>query len=60
MLMRRLRFLVHNGMEYIPVAITEEMIGHKLGEFAPTKKKYVFLFSVSNIVGTCGRRMVDF
>ncbi len=29
---------VHNGKEHIPVHITEEMIGHKLGEFAPTRK----------------------
>jgi ribosomal protein S19 len=35
-----LRFLVHNGMEYLPVTITEEMIGHKLGEFAPTRKRF--------------------
>ena len=31
-------FGVHNGKEHIPVFITEEMIGHKLGEFAPTTK----------------------
>ncbi|MDD2732222.1 MAG: 30S ribosomal protein S19 [Candidatus Pacebacteria bacterium] len=29
---------VHNGKEHIPVKITEEMVGHKLGEFAPTTK----------------------
>ncbi len=29
---------VHNGKEHIPVFITEEMVGHKLGEFSPTKK----------------------
>ena len=28
---------VHNGREFIPVYITEEMVGHKLGEFAPTR-----------------------
>lgn len=32
------KFLVHNGKDYIPVLITEEMIGHKLGDFSPTKK----------------------
>jgi len=31
-------FGVHNGKEHIPVLITEEMVGHKLGEFAPTRK----------------------
>ena len=29
---------VHNGKEFIPVYVTEEMVGHKLGEFAPTRK----------------------
>jgi hypothetical protein len=28
---------VHNGKKFIPVYITEQMIGHKLGEFAPTR-----------------------
>ena len=28
---------VHNGRKFIPVYVTEEMIGHKLGEFAPTR-----------------------
>lgn len=31
-------FGVHNGKEHIPVAITENMVGHRLGEFAPTRK----------------------
>ena len=31
-------FGVHNGKEHIPVFISEDMVGHKLGEFAPTKK----------------------
>lgn len=29
---------VHNGKEFIPVYVTEEMVGHKLGEFALTRK----------------------
>ncbi len=29
---------VHNGKDHIPVFITEDMVGHKLGEFSPTKK----------------------
>ena len=28
---------VHNGRKFIPVYITEQMVGHKLGEFAPTR-----------------------
>ncbi|OIO39965.1 MAG: 30S ribosomal protein S19 [Candidatus Omnitrophica bacterium CG1_02_49_10] len=30
-------FLVHNGKTFIPAFITENMVGHKLGEFSPTK-----------------------
>ena len=29
---------VHNGKEHVPVQVTEEMVGHKLGEFSPTTK----------------------
>ena len=32
-----LTFGVHNGAKHIPVAVSEEMVGHKLGEFAPTR-----------------------
>lgn len=32
-----LTFAVHNGRKFIPVYATENMIGHKLGEFAPTR-----------------------
>ena len=32
-----LTFAVHNGNKFIPVYITENMVGHKLGEFAPTR-----------------------
>ncbi len=32
-----LTFAVHNGKKFIPVFITENMVGHKLGEFAPTR-----------------------
>ena len=31
-------FAVHNGKEFIPVYVTEDMVGHKLGEFSPTRK----------------------
>ena len=31
-------FAVHNGIEFIPVYVTEDMVGHKLGEFALTRK----------------------
>ncbi len=32
-----LTFGVHNGQKFVPVLVTEHMIGHKLGEFAPTR-----------------------
>lgn len=32
-----LTFAVHNGKKFIPVFITDNMVGHKLGEFAPTR-----------------------
>jgi small subunit ribosomal protein S19 len=33
-----LTFGVYNGQKHIPVLVTEEMVGHKLGEFAPTRQ----------------------
>jgi small subunit ribosomal protein S19 len=30
-------FMVHNGKQHLKVFVTEEMVGHKLGEFAPTR-----------------------
>ncbi|MCB9793331.1 MAG: 30S ribosomal protein S19 [Alphaproteobacteria bacterium] len=35
-----LTFGVHNGKKFVPVYVTENMIGHKLGEFAPTRTFY--------------------
>src|SRR5438105_1344405 len=32
-----LTFAVHNGRKFVPVFVTERMVGHKLGEFAPTR-----------------------
>ena len=32
-----LTLAVHNGRKFIPVFVTEEMVGHKLGEFSPTR-----------------------
>ena len=31
-------FAVYNGKEHLPVYVTEDMVGHKLGEFVPTRK----------------------
>ena len=30
-------FMVHNGRKFVPVFVTDNMVGHKLGEFAPTR-----------------------
>jgi len=35
-----LNFAVHNGHKFIPVYVTENMVGHKLGEFSPTRTYY--------------------
>ena len=35
-----LNFLVHNGKKFIPVFMNENMVGHKLGEFSPTRTYY--------------------
>ena len=35
-----LTFGVHNGHKFIPVSVSEEMVGHKLGEFSPTRTYY--------------------
>ncbi|TBV83236.1 MAG: 30S ribosomal protein S19 [Desulfobulbaceae bacterium] len=35
-----LTFAVHNGKKFIPVFVTENMVGHKLGEFSPTRTYY--------------------
>ncbi|HRR41258.1 MAG TPA: 30S ribosomal protein S19 [Syntrophales bacterium] len=32
-----LTFAVHNGKKFVPIFVTENMVGHKLGEFAPTR-----------------------
>jgi small subunit ribosomal protein S19 len=32
-----LTFAVHNGKQFVPVYVTENMVGHKLGEFSPTR-----------------------
>ena len=33
-------FGVHNGQKHVPVSVNEDMVGHKLGEFAPTRTFY--------------------
>lgn len=35
--MVRLTIAIHNGRQHVPVLINEDMVGHKLGEFAPTR-----------------------
>lgn len=35
-----LTFLVHNGKKHIPVYVTDSMVGHKFGEFSPTRTYY--------------------
>jgi ribosomal protein S19 len=35
-------FSVYNGQKYNEILVTEEMIGHKFGEFVPTRKRFIF------------------
>ncbi len=35
-----LTFQIHNGQKFVPVTINEDMVGHKLGEFSPTRTYY--------------------
>ncbi|KAG0348353.1 hypothetical protein BG004_005380 [Podila humilis] len=37
-----LKFQIHNGKDYVPLTVTDEMVGHKLGEFAPTRKRFSY------------------
>ena len=46
-------FAVHNGRKFLPVFVTENMVGHKLGEFAPTR---TFKFHAGQEKGAKGRR----
>ena len=40
----RIRFLVHNGKDYMPVTVTQDMVGHKLGEFSMTRKRFTYKY----------------
>ena len=48
-----LTIAVHNGKQHVPVYITENMVGHKLGEFAPTR---TFKYHAGQEKNTKGRR----
>ncbi|CAN9154891.1 unnamed protein product [Alternaria alternata] len=37
-----LKFQIHNGKSYLDLTITEDMVGRKLGEFAPTRKQFTY------------------
>ncbi|CCH61953.1 hypothetical protein TBLA_0F04200 [Henningerozyma blattae CBS 6284] len=37
-----LKFQVHNGKEYVAFEVTKDMVGYKLGQFAPTRKKFSY------------------
>jgi ribosomal protein S19 len=46
------KFEVHNGKDYLPVVVTQDMVGHKLGEFSVTKKRFTFRF-VALVLSNC-------
>ncbi len=47
----RARFQVYNGKQYVPVHITQEMVGHKLGEFSPTRKRFTYKYAILRFLG---------
>ena len=42
-----LTIAIHNGKQHIPVLVTENMVGHKLGEFSPTRTVQVALAAIA-------------
>jgi small subunit ribosomal protein S19 len=52
-----LTFLVHNGRKHVSVFVTESMVGHKLGEFAPTRnfQGHAKKGKISKVYGGSGR-----
>ena len=50
-------FAVHNGNKFIPVYVTENMVGHKLGEFAPTRQTIAILLRKQSSAAPCGHRL---
>lgn len=40
-----LKFQIHNGKDYVELEVTDEMVGSKLGEFAPTRKRFTYKFT---------------
>jgi hypothetical protein len=38
--------MVHNGKDFTPVQISEEMVGHKLGEFSATRKRFSYRYVI--------------
>ena len=47
-------FAVHNGRKFIPVYVTENMVGHKLGEFSPTRAFKGHASKVEKVAKTAG------
>lgn len=43
-----INFNIHNGKNFIKTEVTEEMVGFKLGEFSPTRKKFSFKKKIKN------------
>jgi ribosomal protein S19 len=50
--------MIHNGKTYLPVTITQEMVGHKLGEFAPTRKPFSYKYVFYRYTGESSALMV--
>jgi hypothetical protein len=48
--------MVHNGKDFTPVQISEEMVGHKLGEFSATRKRFSYRYVLFPTLFSLDRR----
>jgi hypothetical protein len=60
MVENRIRFMVHNGKDYIPVQVTQDMVGHKLGEFAITKKRFTYKYALFLLFRVGSKKLTGF
>ena len=50
-------FLIYNGKKFIPITVSEDMVGHKFGEFAPTRQFFCLLYTSPSPRDQRGSRM---
>ena len=52
-------FLIYNGKKFIPITVSEEMVGHKFGEFAPTRQFFGHTPADKKAKGEGGEKKID-